>query len=79
MAMPGFYWVTSACIIQETTSPDYRGDIACRQDCIVRVSGSIPRWTEVIAVGTPVTQRHRVADGSHPPPAPTERSVRLSG
>jgi SRSO17 transposase len=22
---------------------------------------------------------HRVADGSHPPPAPTERSVRLSG
>ncbi len=32
----------------------------------------------MIAVGTPVARCHRVAGGGHPPPAPTERSVRFS-
>ena len=34
----------------------------------------LPPRLGVIAVGRPVTRPHRVADGSHPPPAPTERS-----
>jgi hypothetical protein len=31
-----------------------------------------------IAVGTPITGRHRVTGGGHPPPVPTERGVRIS-
>jgi hypothetical protein len=32
----------------------------------------------LVAVGTVIADRHRVAGGSHPPPAPTEPSVRIS-
>jgi hypothetical protein len=31
-----------------------------------------------VAVGTALASGHRVARGSHPPPAPTERSVQFS-
>jgi hypothetical protein len=31
-----------------------------------------------VAVGTIIADRHRVAKGSHPPPAPTEPSVQIS-
>ena len=31
-----------------------------------------------IAVGTPITGRHRVTGGGRPPPVPTERSVQIS-
>src|SRR6202048_3236628 len=32
----------------------------------------------MVAVGTLIAERHRVAGGGRPPPAPTERGVRIS-
>ncbi len=35
-------------------------------------------FQKLVRVGIMVTHNHRVAGGSRPPPAPTERSVRIS-